>query len=131
MLSQTYISKKTQATRQGKLPKAKYVYVTMAFNSHLAPSKEIYNEYVASGNWDTYTKKFNDKILSDPVALKKIDQLILDSLTQDVVLICFESEKNYGNHCHRFLLLDIAESRSKEKGISVKIRRENYLEENK
>lgn len=103
----------------------------MAFNPHLAPSEKILNDYKAAGEtaeaWDIYKTEFRQKILSDHKALEKIDQIIMDSLTQDVVLICFESEKNYGHKCHRFLLLDIAESRAKEKKIPFKIGRSNYL----
>lgn len=129
MLSQTYLSRYSQCLKHGKLPKAKYVSVTMRVNKHLGPSEEILNEYKASNekDWDTYAAKFKDKILSDPIALDKIDELISDSLTQDIVLMCYESEKKYGNHCHRFLLLDIAENRAKEKGIPIDIQRENYL----
>jgi len=129
MLSQTYLSRYSQFLKKSKLPSAKYVSVTMRVNRHLGPSEEILSEYKTSHekDWDTYAFRFTEKILSDPLALEKIDQLILDSLTQDVVLMCYESEKKYGNHCHRFLLLDIAEDRAKAKDIPVRIQRKDYL----
>jgi hypothetical protein len=131
MLSQTYISAKTSAEKKGTLPKARYINVTKKFNPHLGPSDTIKDEYDAAGKtaeaWEVYKPKFLKKILSDPIALEKIDKIIIDSLTQDVVLMCFESEKNYSHRCHRFLLLDIAENRAKEKKVPVKIKRANYL----
>lgn len=131
MLSQTYISRKTSLSKKGQLPKAKYVYVTVAFNPRLAPSEGTLTKYETSGKtseaWEIYKPEYIQKILSDPIALEKIDKLIEESLNQDVVLMCFESEKNYGKQCHRFLLLDIAEDRAREKGILIEIKRENYL----
>jgi hypothetical protein len=130
MLCQSYQSLKNSFSKKGKLPMAKYVNVTMMFNAHLAPSKETYEEYAAAGKtneaWEVYKPQFLNKVLSDPIAFKKLDKLILDSLTQDIVLICVEGEEKYGDHCHRFLLL-IAEDRAKEKGIPLEIQRENYL----
>ena len=97
----------------------------------MAPSEDILTEYETAGKtaeaWEIYKPKFMQKILPDPVALEKIDGFILDSLTQDVVFICFESEKKYKNRCHIFLLLDIAEDRAKENDIPLVIKRENYL----
>jgi hypothetical protein len=131
VLGQTYLSRKTSYSNRGKLPDAKYVNVTKAFNPPLAPSEAIYDDYKASGKtdeaWEKYKLSFMQKILSDPVALEKIDTLIFDSLSKDVVLMCYESEAVFGDNCHRFLLLDIAEVRAKEKGIPIEIKRENYL----
>jgi hypothetical protein len=133
ILGQTYQGRKTSLEKKKKLPEAKYVNVTKAFNPHLAPSDEILSEYKANGEteaaWKVFKAKFLEKILADSTALDKIDKFLFDSLSKDVVLVCFESEEHYGNHCHRFLLLDIAENRAKEKGIPVEIRRENYLQE--
>ena len=123
MLGQTYLSRKTSFEKKGKLPLAHYVFVAMSFSPHLAPSKEILDDYKKTGNWEDYAERFNNKIMSDPVALEELDKLILESMTSDVILVCYESEKKFLQHCHRFLLLDIAEMRSKE----VLINWENYL----
>jgi hypothetical protein len=125
------MSRKTSYSNRGKLPDAKFVNVTKAFNPPLAPSEAIYDDYKAAGEtdeaWETYKLRFKQKMLSDPVALEKIDTLIFDSLSKDVVLVCYESETVFGDNCHRFLLLDIAEERAKEKGIQIEVKRENYL----
>ena len=78
MLSQTYLSKYSQLLKKSKLPSARYISVTMRVNKHLGPSEDTLSEYKASHekDWETYAVRFTEKMLSDPVALEKIDQLI-------------------------------------------------------
>ncbi len=127
MISQTYLSLYSSRKKKGTLTPAKFVSVTMKINPALGPSQEILDDYKESGDWAEYVPRFIEKIAGTPEAWEQIDELIDLALTQDVVLMCYESERNYGDRCHRFLLLDMIEDRAEKRGLPLVVQRENYL----
>ncbi len=127
MISQTYLSLYSSRKKKGTLPPARFVSVAMKVNPALGPSQEILDDYKETGDWSEYVPRFIEKIAGTPEAWEQMDELIDLALTQDVVLMCYESEKNFGDHCHRFLLLNMIEDRAKSRGLSLVVQRENYL----
>jgi uncharacterized protein (DUF488 family) len=53
-----------------------------------------------------YERRFRDLILSDPAALRKLENLSAQSRTQDLYLVCYEGPSKA---CHRRILLRMAE----------------------
>jgi uncharacterized protein YeaO (DUF488 family) len=78
----------------------------------LAPNKELHKWYQKNKIWDTYVSEYGAQILRDSKALELLNKIKIESEKRDVFLVCVCSREE-GNHCHRFLLIDLV----KELGI--------------
>lgn len=77
--------------------------ITRTAKSVLAPSKELLDDWKNKKiNWDEYSERYKKEILN-PIAQKRIRELIAMSKKQDVWLICYEKEPP----CHRFILMEV------------------------
>lgn len=75
----------------------------------LAPTYDIYSQYKNTGDYQRYTKRFFEEVLS-----KLNPQEVYEELGEDAVLLCYEFP---GNFCHRRL---VAKWFKDELGIIVK-----------
>lgn len=77
-------------------------WYTGLYYPKLAPSYDIlmaYKNHVI--DWATYTKRFNNEILSYLDAQRVVRALAILSGGQDIVLLCYERDENL---CHRSLV---------------------------
>jgi len=86
--------------------------VRQRFNSVLAPSRELLNDWKEGKiTWEEYAKRYRTEILNNPLAIKRIKELIEISKTKDVYLISYEKPPKQS---HRYVLLDIINKFMKE-----------------
>ncbi len=108
------------------IPKAQCVFVTRKRgNDEIAPSDELYQEFdekkkslekeygkgsVKAHNQAFlqchYERRFRERILANPAALKKLEEIASRSRIQDLYLVCYEGPNKA---CHRRILLRLAE----------------------
>jgi len=102
----------------------------------LAPNKSIYFEYKEKNDWQKYTNRFNDEILSKIDWLEKFESFELEAnkigkTLDNIVILCYESVDTIdgkGIFCHRYIL---AESIEKEFSTQVcEYGYENYIRNN-
>ena len=72
----------------------------------LAPSEELRKDY-KEGNidWDTYKIRFLQE-MDNPVSKETMRRIAEEAKVKDVFLFCHCGTKE-GEHCHRFLLIDL------------------------
>ena len=109
--------KETYFAIANKLPKDVHKEYVMRgrFNSVLSPSWNLVDDYKKGiMTWGEYEKRFRNEILNNPLAIKRLIELIEMSETKDVYLICYEK---LPKPCHRFILIEIMkELKKREKG---------------
>jgi uncharacterized protein YeaO (DUF488 family) len=109
-----------------KINKSNCIYVARnRGNDELAPSEELLYEFkqkvkkyenkYGKGSHEAhnrvfksidYKQKFRKKIFNNPKALKKLEQLSIESRNKNIYLICYEGPFKA---CHRRILLRICE----------------------
>lgn len=79
----------------------------------LAPSWDLLNRYKRDGDWDSYTKEYNE-FLNTLIPSEIVDDLVRLAGTNKIALVCYEANDK---PCHRHLvaqwlrdnMVDIAE----------------------
>jgi len=109
------------AVMNGK-PLCKYSYREYS----LAPSKKLAKEYDKSqqtiDDWEQFALKFSEEMKSH-VPSVAILRIAKRAQSKDIFLVSHEG-LGCGEHCHRFLLLDLIGNAAKENGFEIEIRRQ-------
>lgn len=79
----------------------------------LAPSRQLHKAYMIDKkmNWSVYKNRFLAEIKNNPDALDEIKELKQLSKDQDVTLLCHCV--GIDKHCHRFVISELIEKRSR------------------
>jgi len=76
---------------------------------NLAPSKELLRDWKQQSlSWEEYTLRYHEEMLEQQAAIKDLADRARNGT---ITLLCFEREDD--PHCHRHLLKELIESRSK------------------
>lgn len=131
MLSQTYAAN-VENLRQS-YPNAEFVAVMRdkplckySYREYsLVPSKKLIANYNKSqrtkDDWEKFTFQFMEE-MQPHVPSVAILRTAKRAQSNDIFLVSHEGPE-YGEHCHRFLLLDLMSNAAKENGFEIEVKR--------
>lgn len=96
---------------------------TFIWLEELAPSKELLDDYKKKRiSWEEYIPKYFAE-MDNPKSRVAISKIAHEAVVKPVILFCHCGPKE-GNHCHRFLLMDLVNEAAQEAGTHIEV---NYI----
>jgi len=97
-----------------KFPDSHFEVITRTSKSPLSPSWKLLNRSKETNmSLEEYLTLLEEELKNNPLAKKKIDELITISKSKDIFLVCYEQDPS---NCHRSFVKKVIEQKiSKDK----------------